>query len=65
MWVDNRMDIAENWMKNPKETPTMKHGKMKGWLTQKGRQEREHNEKLILCMAADAQEKKISKKGQK
>ena len=36
----------------------------KRWLTQKAREEREHNEKVILCMAADA-EGKIGKRGQK
>lgn len=57
--------MAENWMKNQKETPRLKHSEMKGWLIQKGRQDIEQNEKLILCMAADAQGKKISKRGQK
>lgn len=52
-------------MKNQKETPRLKHSEMKGWLIQKGRQDIEQNEKLILCMAADAQGKKISKRGQK
>lgn len=59
------MDMAENRMKKPKETPRVKHGETKGRPTQKGRQEREHNEKLLLYLAAEAQGKKISKRGQK
>lgn len=42
------MDMAENRKKKPKETSRVKHGEMKGRLTQKGRQEKEHNEKLLL-----------------